>query len=138
MGVGVSLAGLDIRSIDKYHETSAELSRSSGGDDVALHSHLLVRTPSPGITSPGVVKPKNLAPYMGFRLCLAGFDISAIDKHHETSAELSRSSGGDGFPLRSHLLVRTQSPPRGCETVKVSLAHGCQVIPCGFPYQIDR
>ena len=61
-------------------------------------------------TPPEEVKPSKSAPCMGVRLNLGGFDIISIDTHHETSAELSRSSGDDDVASRLLLPVRTPLP----------------------------
>ena len=62
---------------------------------------------------PGCVKPLKSAPYMGNGLYLADLDIRSIETHHETSTELSRSSGGDDVASRSILPVhkRHSTPP---------------------------
>ena len=101
MCVSLFLADFDIGYIMKHHETCTELSRSSGGDDVALWFYL----PCVHSTPLGCMKPSKSASHMGIRLHLARFDIRSIDRHHKTSAELSRSSGGDDVASRSILLV---------------------------------
>ena len=73
---------------------------------------------------------------MGFELYFAKFDIRSIDTYHETSAELSRSSGDDDVASRLLLPVRTPLPgitlSGGCETVEIGPVHGCQVMHWGF------
>ena len=110
VGFRVNLEGFDIRPIDTHHETSDELSRSSGVNDDVL------RCPPTGaytLFPPRGVKPSKSAPHMGFRLNLGGFDIRPIDKYHETSDELSTSSGDSEIATRSSLLGHERCPPNG-------------------------
>ena len=84
--------GFDIGSIETRHETSAELSISSGDDALASWSiHSGCARVVAG-SSPWCVKPSKSAPHVGIRFHLVGFDIGSIEPRHETSAELSITS----------------------------------------------
>ena len=111
MGVGLYLAGFDIIPIAPRQDTSTELSVSGAGDARALRSLLPVSESVLPVPPRGGVKPSKSAPYVGVRLSLAGFDIGSIGPHHETSTELSTSSGGDARALRSLLPVRESVLP---------------------------
>ena len=64
MGLSFSVAGFDIGSIEAHHEMSAELSSSSGDDDVAARSIIPVPERFPGED----MKPSKSAPHMVERL----------------------------------------------------------------------
>ena len=56
---------------------------------------------------------------------LAAFDIRSINKHHEASDELCRSSGGGAIALRtSELMLRNtlRDPPDSYETLDQCLS----------------
>ena len=66
-----------------------------------------------------------LALHKGLRFHLAGFGIESIKRHHETSTELSRTSGDDVHASQSIILGRLSKMSRGGghETVEISALH---------------
>ena len=99
--IGLSLAGLDIGSIKTHHETSTELSRSSGVDAVTSRS-IIPGRPYEGQSYRGGRETVEIsAPHKGVRLHLARLDIGTLKAHHETSTELSAGSGADALASQS-------------------------------------
>jgi hypothetical protein len=82
MGKGLYRASLDIRSIDEHHETSAELSKPPGHDDITSRYLLPVHTRSTPEGAKSVDFVTKSARYMGKGLYRASLDIRSIDTHH--------------------------------------------------------
>ena len=99
--IGPSLAGLDIGSIKTHHETSTELSRSSGADAVTSRSIIPGRPYEGKSYRGGRETVEILAPRKGVRLHLARLDIGTLKTHYETSTELSAASGDNTFESQS-------------------------------------
>ena len=73
------IVGFDIGSIEPHHETSAELSISSGDDALASWSiHSGCARVVAG-SSPWCVKPSKSASHMSVRSYLVGFDTGSIE-----------------------------------------------------------
>ena len=119
MGVRLYLAGFDIRSIDTYHETSAEPSRSPGYDGIASRYLLPVHTRSTPEGAKSVDFVTKSAPHTSSTLQLAGLEIISIAQRHNTSAEPSRSPGYDGITSRCLLPVHTRSPAEGAKSADI-------------------
>ena len=95
-GFWVIRAGLDITSIDIRPEAPDEPPRSPGDDGVHVVVHLQPVFERSVHAACRVVRPYKSAPYMGFGLLRAGFDIICVDIRRETPDGLSGSPGDDG------------------------------------------
>ena len=101
MSFSFYFAGFDIGSIRTHHETSTELSISSGDDTLASRcSHMFIHERFPGRG----IKPSKSAPHMRVSFSCAGFDMGSITTRHETSAELLTSSRDHTLPSEEPIL----------------------------------
>ena len=114
LGNGLYRASLDIISIEIHHETSSELSKPPGHDDITSRYLLPVHTRSTpeGAKNVDFVTKSDL--HTSSALQLAVLDIISIESHYNTSAKPSIPPGYDGITSRYLLPVLESVINPGC------------------------